>query len=88
MTLEQVLDLMDHEVWVRVRPHKRGPTGEVILPDIVVWSADWIGGGGVSPSVPEELKGYLYWGADDLSVETYDDPEFRGGSRGRRTWCR
>jgi len=69
MTLEEVLDLMDHEVWVRVRPHKRGPTDEVILPDVVVWSADWIGGGGNAPFVPEELKDYLGWGADDLSIE-------------------
>ena len=78
MTLKEVLNLMDHEVWVRVRPHKRGPTDETILPDIVIWSADWIGGGGISPYTPEELKDYLDWGADDLSVEMHDDPELQG----------
>lgn len=71
MTLMEVLNLMDHEVWVRVRPHKRGPTDEAILPDIVVWSADWIGGGVDGPFVPKELKDCLDWGADDLSIEVH-----------------
>jgi len=69
MTLEEVLDLMDHEVWVRVRPHKRGPTDEVILPDVVVWSADWIMNSFLPPETGVELGKYLAWGADDLSIE-------------------
>lgn len=69
MTLKEVLNLMDHEVWVRVRPHVRGPTDETILPDVVIWSADWIGGGVDDPLIPKELKDYLDWDADDLSIE-------------------
>lgn len=74
MTLEEVLDLMDHEVWVRVRPHRRDPPDEAVLPDVVVWSADWI----MQKYLPDELGQYLRWGADDISVEMHDDPELRG----------
>ena len=28
--------------------------------------------------MPTGLEDYLDWDADDLSVEMYDDPEFRG----------
>ena len=69
MTLREVLHLMDHEVWVRVRINdgrEKDPAK-----DLVLWSTDWIGGGGVTPYVPEELEGYLDWGADDLSIEVH-----------------
>jgi len=67
MTLRQILNALDHEVWVRVRPH--GPVRD--KPDIVVWSADWIGGSGY----PDEVEKYLECEADDLSIEVYPDPE-------------
>ena len=67
MTLREVLNLMDHEVWVRVRPH--GPTRA--KPDVVLWSADWIGGSGY----PDEVGKYLECEADDLSIEVLPDPE-------------
>lgn len=76
MTLKEVLDLMDHEVWVRVRINdgrEKDPAN-----DLVLWSADWIGGGLADPGMPTGLEDYLDWDADDLSVEMYDDPEFRG----------
>ena len=71
MKLEEVLDSMDHEVWVRVRPHVLSSTDDVVLPDVVVWSADWIGGGADDPLIPKKLKNYLNWGAGDLSIETW-----------------
>lgn len=71
MTLEEVLNLMDHEVWVRVRPHTWGPGGEEIHEDMVLWSADWIGGGVDDPFMPKGLKDHLDWDADDLSIETH-----------------
>jgi hypothetical protein len=72
MTLRQVLGLLDHEVWVRVRPH--GPVRD--KPDIVLWSADWIGGSGY----PDEVEKYLECEADDLSVELHPDPESPDGA--------
>ena len=36
MKLKQVLDLLDHEVWVRVRPNGDDKR------DVVFWSADWL----------------------------------------------
>ena len=65
MTLREVLDLMDHEVWVRVRVHDAGDKTR----DLVLWSADWIGGGIEDPLLPKELKDYLDWNADDMSIE-------------------
>jgi len=72
MTLRQFLNALDHEVWVRVRPH--GMVRD--KPDIVVWSADWIGGSGY----PDEVGKYLGCWADDLSVELHPDPEDPGGA--------
>lgn len=71
MTLKEALDLMGHNVWVRVRPHVRGSADEDVMPDIIVWSADWIGGGVDDSFVPKELRDYLDWGADDLSIECH-----------------
>jgi len=65
MTLKEVLDLMDHEVWVRVRVH--GTDGKTR--DLVLWSADWIGGGEDDPGMPDGLTDVLGWDADDLSIE-------------------
>jgi hypothetical protein len=67
MTLKQVLGLLDHEVWIRVRPH--GPIRD--KPDIVMWSGDWIGASGY----PDEVEKYLECEADDLSAELHPDPE-------------
>ena len=72
MTLRQFLNTLDHEVWVRVRPH--GPVRD--KPDIVVWSADWIGGYGY----PDEIGKYLECEADDVSIEFYSDPEDSDGA--------
>ena len=65
MKLKQVLDLLDHEVWVRVRPNGDDKR------DVVFWSADWL----MHAYLPEELDGYLEWDADDLSTEVRPDPE-------------
>lgn len=76
MTVIDVLNLMDHEVWVRVRikdGRENNPSN-----DLVLWSADWIGGGEDDPGMPDGLKDVLDWDADDISVEMYDDPEFSG----------
>ena len=72
MTLRNVLDLLDHEVWVRVRPYKNY---ENPADDAVFWSADWIGGGVDDPFIPKEIKTCLDWEADDLSIETHPNPE-------------
>lgn len=66
MTVQDVLNLMDHEVWVCVRVHGAGGKTR----DLVLWSADWIGGGIEDPGMPDGLKDVLEWDADDLSVET------------------
>jgi len=69
MTLEEVLNLMDHEVWVRVRVNdgrKKDPAN-----DLVFWSADWIGGGLADPGMPTGLEDYLDLDADDLSIERH-----------------
>lgn len=67
MTLKQFLNTLDHEVWVRVRPHHLGHAKS----DIVLWSADWIGGSGY----PDEVEKYLECEVDDLSAELHPDPE-------------
>lgn len=73
MTLKEVLNLMDHEVRVCVRVHGAGGKTR----DLVLWSADWIGGGEDDPGMPDGLKDVLEWDADDVSVEMYDGPEDR-----------
>lgn len=72
MTLREVLNLMDHEVWVRVRINdgKKKNPGK----DLVLWSADWHGGGEDDPGMPDGLKAVLDWDGDDLSVENYVGP--------------
>ena len=69
MTLKEVLDLMDDEVWVRVRVH--GTDGKTR--DLVLWSADWIGGGEDDPGMPDGLTDVLGWDADDISIEMHED---------------
>lgn len=76
MTVKDVLDLMDDEVWVRIRVNDAdGKTR-----DLVLWAADWIGGGIEDPGMPDGLAEVLEWDADDLSVErhlTPDGPEMQ-----------
>lgn len=74
MTLREVLDLMDHEVWVRVRVHDASEKTR----DLVLWSADWIGGGEDDPGVPDGLKAVLDWDGNDLSIEMRNDLERTG----------
>lgn len=76
MTLKEVLDLMDHEVWVRVRINDGGEKNPA--DDLVLWSADWIGGGPTDPFIPKGLTDILEWDADDLSIEMRKDPERPG----------
>lgn len=68
ITVRDVLNALDHEVWVRVRTDGDEGTGDK---DIVVWSADWIGDNGC----PDDLPKYLDWEADYLSIEVHKDPE-------------
>ena len=72
-TGRKVLNLMDHEVWVRVRVNdgrEKDPAN-----DLVLWSADWIGGGEDDPGIPNGLPDILDWDADDLSIELHRDPD-------------
>ena len=72
-TVWKVLNLMDHEVWVRVRVNdgrEKDPAN-----DLVLWSADWIGGGEDDPGMPDGLADVLDWNADDLSIELHGDPD-------------
>lgn len=69
MTVREVLNLMDHEVWVRVRVNdgrEKDPAN-----DLVLWSADWIGGGTDGLFVPKGLADVLDWDADDVSIECH-----------------
>lgn len=67
MTVRDVLNLMDHEVWVRIRPDGESE-------DMVLWSADWIGGDYNSECVDP----YLDWDGDDISIEMRKDPDHPG----------
>ena len=72
-TVREVLNLMDHEVWVRVRINdgrEKDPAN-----DLVLWSADWIGGGKDDPGMPDGLAAVLEWDADDLSIERHANPD-------------
>ena len=65
---------MDHEVWVRVRINdgrEKDPAN-----DLVLWSADWIGGGENDPGMPDGLSDVLDWNADYLSVERHKNPDY------------
>lgn len=73
MTLKDVLDLMDHEVWVCVRVNDGREKNR--SEDLVLWSADWIGGGEDDPGMPDGLRSVLDWDGDDLSIEMRKDPE-------------
>lgn len=72
MTVRDVLDAMDDEVWVRVRPCTPGHQDD----DLVVWSADWLAGGEGDPGIPDGLARYLDCEADDMCIETCEDPEY------------
>ena len=70
MKVWEVLNLMDDEVWVRVRVNDVHG-----VYDLVLWSSDWIRGGD-DPGLPERLADVLEWDADDLTVELHaDGPE-------------
>ena len=68
MKVREVLNLMDDEVWVRVRVNDVHG-----VYDLVLWSTYWIGGGKDDPSMPERLADVLEWDADDLAVEPHAD---------------
>lgn len=68
MTVREVLNLMNAEVWVRVRVNDVHG-----VYDLVLWSTYWIGGGKDDPSMPERLADVLEWDADDLTVELHAD---------------
>ena len=67
MTVYNVLCLLDHEVWAEVVPENNQGDGL----DLMVWSADWLGDRGW----PEDLKRFLDWEVDDISVKVGTDPE-------------
>lgn len=68
MTVREVLNLMDNEVWVRVRVNDVHG-----VYDLVLRSSDWIGGGEDDPGMPERLADVLEWCSDDLTVELHAD---------------
>lgn len=68
MKVREALNLMDDEVWVRVRVNDVHG-----VYDLVLWSSDWIGGGEDDPGMPERLADVLEWDADDLTVELHAD---------------
>ena len=68
MTVREALNLMNIEVWVRVRVNDVHG-----VYDLVLWSTDWIGGGENDPGMPEGLSDVLEWDADDLTVELHAD---------------
>ena len=68
MKVREALNLMDDEVWVRVRVNDVHG-----VYDLVLWSSDWIGGGKDDPGMPERLADVLEWDADDLTVELHAD---------------
>ena len=73
MKVREALNLMDDEGWVRVRVNdgrEKDPAN-----DLVLWSADWIGGGEDDPGIPDGLADVLDWNADDLSIELHRDPD-------------
>ncbi len=65
MTIEDFLNVLDHEVWVRVRLSDGSDESE----DIVIWSADWI-----MDKYVDKVKPYLKYIADDVHVETHTEP--------------
>lgn len=67
MTVYNVLRLLDHEVWAEVVPEDNKGDGL----DLMVWSADWIGGS----DYPQDLKRFLDWVVDDIRVKVGTDPE-------------
>ena len=69
MTVREILNLLDHEVWVRVRPVGMSRS----KPDLVFFSADWHG----NAYLPKQLEKYLDWDGDDMYVDMYKDPEDR-----------
>lgn len=77
MTVRKILNLMDHEVWVRIRINDGREKNHDA--DLVVWSADWIGGGPEDPLMPAGLSDYLDCYADDMSIETHIDPDSESG---------
>lgn len=68
MTMRDVLNLMDHEVWVC-------GTNVDGTPLFTVWPADWIGG---HKETLDELEPWLDYDADDMRMQRYPDPEHEG----------
>ena len=67
LKVRDVLNLLDHEVWVEVLP--MGVTVKGL--DLMVWSADWH----CDQYWPEDLEGFLDWEADDIRVKVGTNPE-------------
>ena len=71
MTVLNILNSLDHEVWAVIRPVSRGEDGRgETMDEIIVWSADWHGG-----DLPDNLNLYLDWKVDDICIEMREDPE-------------
>ena len=73
MTVREMLNRLDHEVWAVFRPIPRcGEPGRgETMDEVIVWSADWHG----ADSIPDNLKAILNWMVDDISIEMREDPE-------------
>jgi hypothetical protein len=67
MKLKELLDSLDHEVWLRCA----NPDGSELF---TVWSADWIGGHG---ETHKEVEPWLDYEVDDVAVGNFIDPEYR-----------
>lgn len=71
MTVEQFLNVLDHEVWVCVRTAEADAKADS-GGDIVVWSADWI-----MDRYVDGVKPYLGYDVDDVRIERLATPGAR-----------
>ena len=67
MKVRDILNHLDDEVWVEVVPEN----GEGKGLDLMVWTADWIGGA----YWPEDLNRFLGWEVDGIRIKMGRSPE-------------
>lgn len=67
MKLKELLDSLDHEVWLRCA----NSDGSELF---TAWSADWIGG---HDETHKEAEPWLDYEVDDVAIGNFVDPEYR-----------